>query len=410
MTNMISGYFTKLKRLVNFLEKSKTLRGIFLPLRYFRDSVWFHKRTKGSYKWLAQFFDSEDLKGDQYSPLPLGLVDPKPIQSMKIPGLWNMNPSVSVNGSEVRVFTRATSFVFNPKTNSRGHNSLTTTDAETKKVQIDNHSIVRNALLTGLLTKTGVLVQEEVLLPESPPPTFEDVRPFIYKNKVHLIGTWTTQITVGTKSVITQSIAIYSIEEKRFSFLASPFDLAMEKNWVPIEVVGDKLMAFYSSQPARVLEIDLISSKVHLISINEHPSKLNFHGRSQFIRLPSGNFLRIASSRYPIKDFGSVHFSFLVEHNPDYEEIRISRPFLFQTPGFEICNGLQVLSENMLILTWGCNDRASYFSKVSINSLYEWLIENELIVKNPRSKNWRFLRGSLRKLESLHVCECKSSS
>jgi hypothetical protein len=169
-----------------------------------------------------------------------------------------------------------------------------------------------------------------------------------------------------------------------------------------------KLFVFYSSQPARVLEIDLVTSKVNPISISGHPSKLNFHGRTQFIKLQNGNFLRIASSRFPLKDFGSVHFSFIVEHAPNYEEIRASRPFLFQTPGFEICNGLQYQSEDLLILTWGCNDRASYFVNISVDSLYKWLCENELKIKNPRSTNWKFLRGIFKKLDRLHFCECKS--
>jgi hypothetical protein len=183
----------------------------------------------------------------------------------------------------------------------------------------------------------------------------------------------------------------------------------MEKNWVPIEVLNDKLMVFYSSQPAIVLEINLRTTETRVNSIESHPSKLDFHGRSQFVKLPNGNFLRVASLRLPIKDFGLVHFSFLLEHGPGYEVTRISRPFLFGTPGFEICNGLQLNSKSELIFTWGCNDRASYFAKISLMELLIWFEKNKLKVKNERSKNWRHLRNFFKTLERDHICECKSS-
>jgi hypothetical protein len=407
MANKLPHYYTHLKRLVNFLEKSKIVKGIFFPIRYVRDVIWFSQRTKGSYRWLAQFFESDDLKNQQDVPFALPILNPTPIVSMKIPGLWNMNPTVSVTNSEVRIFTRATSFVFNPRTNSRGHNSLTTTNPITKCQEDGHHSVVRNALLSGILTSSGELVNEEILIPESPPPTFEDVRPFKYKDRDHLIGTWTTQVLVDEEPVIRQSIAIYSIDKGVFLFIESPFNLSTEKNWVPIQVVGDKLLVFYSSQPARILEINLLTSGIEVIPISSHASNLNFHGRSQLVKLHNGNFLRVASMRLPLKDFGLVHFSFFVEHGPNFEEIRISRPFLFQTPGFEICNGLQFRSQDELILTWGCNDKTSYFACVSVEALLEWLNEKELRVINPRSRNWRSIRANLKRLESVHACECK---
>jgi hypothetical protein len=251
------------------------------------------------------------------------------------------------------------------------------------------------------------LVNQEVLLPESSPPCLEDVRAFQFEGQDHLIGTWTTQELDGHQFVIQQSMAIYKTEDKSFQFLESPFNLSMEKNWVPIEVLNDKLMVFYSSQPAVVLEINLRTTETRVHSIGSHPSKLDFHGRSQFVKLPNGNFLRVASLRLPIKDFGLVHFSFLLEHGPGYEVTRISRPFLFGTPGFEICNGLQISSNSELIFTWGCNDRTSYFARTPIADLMSWFLNNELVVKNLRSKNWKSLRKIFRNIEASHFCECK---
>ena len=213
-----------------------------------------------------------------------------------------MNPTVSTSNSEIRIFGRATSFVFNPRTNSRGHNSLTTTHPETKVPDKGRNSVVRNALFTGLLLPNGELVNQEVLLPESSPPCLEDVRAFQFEGQDRLIGTWTTQELNGHQFVIKQSMAIYNTENKSFQFLESPFGLSMEKNWVPIEVVNDRLMVFYSSQPARVLEINLRTTEAQVHSIESHPSKLDFHGRSQFVKLPNGSFLRVASLRLPIKD------------------------------------------------------------------------------------------------------------
>ena len=214
----------------------------------------------------------------------------------------------------------------------------------------------------------------------------------------------------GHELVIKQSIAIYSTKDRNFYFLDSPFGLSMEKNWVPIEVVDDKLMVFYSSQPGRVLEINLNTAKVKVNSIKSDPAGLNFHGRSQFVKLPNKNFLRVASLRLPIKDFGLVHFSFLLEHGANYEVVRISRPFLFNTPGFEICNGLGLYSPNELIFTWGCNDRSSYFAKVPLEQLMNWFLNNELTIKNFQSKNWANFRKIFRNLAQDHICECKGNA
>jgi hypothetical protein len=398
-------FYRTIKETVRGVERFKVFRILLLPARFLRDVVWFHQKAKNSYKWLAKYFDSSSLSS---SDIFIGILKPIPILSKKYPGLWNMNPTVSITDSENRIFCRATSFVFNPRTNSRGHNSLTTTHPETKAPDLTQKSVVRNALFTGVLTPNGELVNQEILLPESSPPCLEDVRAFQFENQIHLIGTWTTQEFDGHQSIIKQSMAIYSTTNKNFQYLKSPFGLSMEKNWVPIEIVNDKLMVFYSSQPSRVLEIDLRSTETKVHSIRSHPLKLDFHGRSQFVKLPNGNFLRVASLRLPIKDFGLVHFSFLLEHSPEYEIIRISRPFLFGTPGFEICNGLQLNSERELVFTWGCNDKASYFATVPLAELMIWFLNNELVVKNLKSKNWNSFRKIFRNIEANHLCECKT--
>ena len=396
------------KRAIRSIEQIKFFCIVFYPARYTRDTIWFHRKTKNSYKWLAKYFDPCILSIPENSSILIGILNPTPIISEKYPGLWNINPTVYCSDSETRIFGRATSFVFNPRTNSRGHNSLTTTNPETKAPDVDCNSVVRNALFTGVLMPNGKLANQEILLPESLPPCLEDVRAFQYEDQVHLIGTWTTQELDGHHFVIKQSIAIFATVTKIFRFLNSPFGLTMEKNWVPIEVIKDKLMVFYSSQPSRVLEIDLRSTETKVRSIRSHPLKIDFHGRSQFVKIPSGNFIRVASLRMPIKDFGLVHFSFLLEHNQEYEVIRISRPFLFGTPGFEICNGLQLSSESQMIFSWGCNDRASYFAKVPLPELMHWLENNELVVKNFKSYSWKSLRRIFLEIEAAHLCECKT--
>jgi hypothetical protein len=243
------------------------------------------------------------------------ILSPIPISSQTYPGLWNMNPTVSLIGSEFHIFGRATSFVLNPRANSRGHSSLSTTHSEKKAIDASRHSVVGNALFSGVLMPTGELVNQQILLPESPPLFFlEDVRAFKFEDQNYLIGTWTNQVLDGQDLVIKQSIAIYSTKDRNCHFLDSPFGLSMKKNWVPMEVVDNKLMVFYSSQPGRVLEINLNTANVKVNSIKSDPTGLDFHGRSQFVRLPNNNFLRVASLRLPIKDFGLVHYSSLLEH------------------------------------------------------------------------------------------------
>ena len=335
------------------------------------------------------------------------VLTPIVIKTVKYSGLWNMNPSVSFSGEEIKIYGRATSWVFNPKTNSRGHNSLSTTQPNSPLLETGSHSVVRNQLFSGYLLDSGELSNQIVVLEESAPPCFEDARAFKYKGEDYLIGTWTTQINEFDKSVIKQSMAIYSVYKNTFTLLKSPFLKSTEKNWVPIEVVGDTLIVFYSSQPARILKINLESHHVQVHDLQTHNLGLDFHGRSQLVKLDNSNFLRVASLRLPIKDFGLVHFSFLVEHGPNYEEIRISRPFIFNTLGFEICNGLGRFKNNNLIFTWGCNDKAMYFAKCDIPTIMKWFDSNQIQIKNEKSRNWHKLRGVFRDIEKRHTCECK---
>ena len=397
-----------LKQIILNLERNKIVKSALLPIRFIRDAVWYHFKAKKSYRLLAQFFEPSELKTSLNRNFPADFLEGVQISSKKYPGLWNTNPTISVLNDEITIYLRATSWVFNPKTNSRGHNSLSTTDPKTYALQSESHSVVRNALIRAKLEMNGGLLHQELILKESEPPSLEDVRSFQYHGQEYLIGTWTNQIMENGQQVIRQSIAIYSVAEDSFKFLESPFGLPMEKNWIPIEVIGNRLIVFYSSQPAQILEVDLESDYSRLSKISSHPLGLNFHGRSQFIKLTNGNFLRVASLRLPIKDFGLIHFSFLIEHAPNYQEIRISQPFLFSTPGFEICNGLGRLSNNDLIFSWGCNDKSAYFAKVPLQNVMDWFAAHELKIRNRKSIGMSRLRKIFRVIETNHLCECKS--
>lgn len=408
MTQLSAGsLLAKIKLVILWLERNNLIRNLFSPLRYVREILMFERKTRETYKWIAQFYDPQELNAHRVQSFLIEPLKATPIKSKIYPGLWNTNPTISIQGDQIKIFLRATNMVFNPVTNSRGHNSLTTTHPITLELENGLHSVVRNALISGFLNSDGILSEQSVVLPESEPPCFEDARAFSYSDKEYLIGTWTTQVNMSGELVIRQSISIYSISEGLFFHLNSPFGLSMEKNWVPIEIRDDCLIVFYSSQPAYILRIDLKDFSTKLVSIGKHPFGINFHGRSQFIKLPNDNFLRVASVRLPVKDFGLIHFSFLVEHSPEYQEIRFSKPFFFSTPGFEICNGLGMNSSGQLIFSWGCNDKTAFFSGADLNQILDWLNENEIKVKNPNHKGYRRLRRIFGTIEDAHLCKCK---
>ena len=394
-----TAFFIVSQRLILRLESFTLFKIFFYPLRWIRDVINFRKETNKSYKWLSQFFDPTSIKEDFESIFLLKLIETKKINSTNYPGLLNMNPTVISLKNKILLFGRATSFVFSPITNLRGHNYFRTSDSSTGVFDVGVPRLVRNLLFSGYLNSEGDLFDQKIELEESLPPCFEDARAFLWGSRICLIGTWTTaEFDQGNAPVIKQSISIYFEDTKDFLHLKSPFNQTTEKNWIPIEVIGNHLFVLYSSSPFIILKIDLNTGGFSAESNKSLPNQINFHGRSQFLKLKNGNFIRVASKRFPLAKFGLVHFSFIIEHDTNYEPIRISRPFLFKTPGFEICNGICRFRDNEILFSWGENDSDMYFGVCTESILLEWLIKNELTPINFKSKNWKILRSKLNNL------------
>jgi hypothetical protein len=103
----------------------------------------------------------------------------------------------------------------------------------------------------------------------------------------------------------------------------------------------------------------------------------NLSGGSQFVRIPSGQFLRVARARFPVEGKGLVHFSYLLLHDENLHPIKISRPFIFRKIGFEICNGLLLTNDGSVFFSWGEDDRKLYVMSAKLSDVLSWLESNE---------------------------------
>ncbi len=302
----------------------------------------------------------------------------------EIPGLFQINPAVCFENELIVYYYRATSWGFFPKCNMRGHYFLQTTDPRSKLTEVNSRSIVRNALFK--FGENGVI--PEVILSERVPPSFEDPRYIGSQDYQLLVGTVTDADIARPPDGLIQSAGILDLKSGCIRRLESPFGLNCEKNWVPIEIRDSKLYLLYSNSPTSIVEYDLISSTQN-ISMISRGDFISTHGGSPFVRIDNETFLRISRIKVPIQKYGLVHFSFFSLHDSNYKEIFMSRPFVLNTIGFEVCNGLLLdVKEDNFILSWGENDRRMLKGVVNRELLLEWIYLNPITKERKNAVSW----------------------
>ena len=276
--------------------------------------------------------------------------------SIKPPdGLWNLNPTVSGNSN---VYFRQTTGAFFPQAGLDGNPLLENVSQEFK-----------NAIFRGRISSNLEIDSVFEVLPLTGVPCLEDVRVVSERERDYLVG---TLVTSSRPNPWKSSVAIYDIGKRRTIVLKSPLNNSIEKNWVPIEVSNGWLKILYSSNQLQIIDVDLDTGhQSNSVPISQSKTVLN--GGSQFLKLHDGRYLRVARKRFAVIYRGRVHLSYLVLHDENFIELKRSRPFIFQTVGFEICNGLIQTSEGEIIFSWGENDRKMFLATASLENLLRWI-------------------------------------
>lgn len=280
--------------------------------------------------------------------------------------LWNLNPTISLNSN---IFFRQTTGAFFPRAGLDGNPLIENASKQFK-----------NATFKGILSSNLEVGCIEEVLPLKSAPCLEDLRVISEGEREYLVG---TLVTSSSPKPWKSSVAIYDLQEQRTISLKSPVGYSIEKNWVPIEVSNGLAKILYSSNPFQVIEVDLNTG----VQRNSNPveqSKSNLSGGSQFLKLKDGGYLRVARRRFAVFNRGRIHLSYLVLHDANLMEVKRSRPFIFQTVGFEICNGISLTKAGEVVFSWGENDRKMFLATASLENLLNW-IEPEVLKKSKYS-------------------------
>jgi len=265
------------------------------------------------------------------------------------------NPTVLADKSTVKYFLRVTNNAFYPAADEFGnwHIDGDGQDIKNGLLMLEVDELNNKKTLSSIIDMVG-------------PPCLEDSRVFISQNKEFLVSTFveSSRISGGSWK---SSVGILDLESKVLYVMPSPFGVRIEKNWIPFESSksDDCINLIYQSDPLCVLKVDLKTKKLNLL--NGPPSKkARLNGGSQAVLLKNGNYIRVARRKYAWPKYGWIYFNYFVLHKPNFEEISRSKPFIFEQLGIEICNGL-ALNGDDLILSWAKNERTVYTSTISLN-------------------------------------------
>jgi len=262
--------------------------------------------------------------------------------------LWTLNPTITQSDNH-QIYYRKTTGALVPVAKLNGVS------------RIDNPSKeFKNALMRLELSEDLTVTHNETIIDLSGPPCLEDVRAITFQERVLLVG---TLVLTSSPNPWTSTVAIYDPLKNTTIQLKSPLNRRIEKNWVPIEVEGDILRLLYYSTPLHIIEVDLLSGNQKNTILNSTgTAQKPLNGGSQFVKLEDGSYVRVARKRFAILGMGRIHFNYFVHHDINLIETGRSRPFVFQTLGFEICNGIKLDGNGNIYLTWAQNDRDMFIA------------------------------------------------
>lgn len=352
--------------LIEFLEFLKKrdssgflVRNLEIQIRQRR----FKKSCKVTYARIGSVLHEPTLES-----LKLNLIQSKVSEVIPkaIPGYWQLNPTILNLNEGIYLCWRATNGVFSPVADKLGKMKL---EKSTPKI--------RNQVLIGELDSSFKLLNQRKIHESMGAPSFEDPRGFDSKDSSFVVGTVITEEPNQGIGKWSSSVGVLNIQTGEIRTIGNPNGKQIEKNWVPITCGESSIKLLYSTSPHIEVEIDFFSSEAKFSSKKMKLNVPNISGGSQFVRLPSGELLRVGRQRFPVEGKGLIHFSYLLLYDENLQLIKISRPFIFQKIGFEICNGLLLARDGSLYFSWGEDDRKLYVMKVELSEVLSWLNKNE---------------------------------
>lgn len=344
---------------IAYLERRRFSEVILRSFLFHARSFRYKKKCKKTYSYIASYLTAPTLE-----PLKINLknirfseIIPKPI-----PGYWQLNPTILKLNGGIFLCWRATNGVFSPEANRLGKMKLSKSTSQ-----------IRNQILVGALDENFNLLSQRVVHNSIGVPSFEDPRGFDSEGSPLVVGTVVTEEPSQGLGKWRSSVGFLDLFTGEIRTINNPKGKQIEKNWAPITIENSKLKLLYSTNPHVIAEVDSDSGEALFSTKTLDMRTPNLSGGSQFVKLPSGEFLRVSRRRLPVEGKGMVHFSYLMHYDEHLQLLRFSRPFIFRKVGFEICNGL-ILGENETIyFSWGEDDRKLYVMSAKLEEVLSWL-------------------------------------
>jgi hypothetical protein len=228
---------------------------------------------------------------------------------------------------------------------------------------------LKNGIVTFATTLHGEITEFKILHDLSDIPNFEDPRIFKYRDRLLVIMTNVLSPIGNNTNPWKSCMVLEDLSDKQIIQLASPLKKGIEKNWIPIENV-DSIKMLYSSNPVSILNFQEFSNS-YFFEETKYFSAQHLNNRSQVVAtpLPEVPYIRIASKKFAHSKVGYTPFHYFEILSETLEPIKLSKPFVFSEIQMEMCQGLTLYSD-LLVISWTELDKYSKIGYVKLESVF----------------------------------------
>lgn len=185
----------------------------------------------------------------------------------------------------------------------------------------------------------------------------EDLRLFYWKGQRYVTG---TALDHGAPR---GTMLLARLENNRlldWRTIQSPVNYHMEKNWMP-RVTGNDLTFLYYPNPLQIFEYS--AGKAQLIYGPRRESLDKYSGSSQVVQR-GDTFFAVVHRRYKMRFYEHK----VLEFSKDWQLIRESDEFMFESPQIEFCAGL-AFKDDKITFSYGVMDKKAVLLQLNFPDL-----------------------------------------
>ena len=192
----------------------------------------------------------------------------------------------------------------------------------------------------------------------------------LFNQDKNLLVVWNQGLQVESGRALTR-LWIKSLESStkiiESRVLSSPFDLLIEKNWMPLaHNEGSSIQFIHTVSPTVTLTIPLDDESSTEVRSNPGPADLTSdRGGSQLIELENGHYLAVTHSTYlfPARYY-SQRLILFEKIETGFQVVSYSRPFVFKNNfDVEFASGIALVGGHVLI-SFGVRDLEAWICKM----------------------------------------------